>query len=167
MKGTCRGTGCLVGGRAALPVLLPWAHEGAHQHRDHQLLSTLRDIRREQRCGKTPGVNLLQPETPSQQGPAPHSQRGHVTGPTSSCAGACWTGRRQSQASPSPNHSWPVSDPWPSFPAQPLSAQTPCLLLPSDAETISISSVATAPWLASGPGHICCLAGPHPLEEKL
>lgn len=122
---------------------------------------------REQRRGKTLGVNPLQSETPSQQGPAPHSQRGHVTGPTSSCAGACWAGRRQSQASPGPSHSWPVGDPWPSFPAQPASSQTPCLFLPFDAETISISSMATAPWLASGPSHICCLAGPHPLEEKL
>lgn len=138
-----------MGGHAALPILLPWEHGGEHQCRDHQVPSTVQDIRRGQRCGKTAGVNPLQPETPSQHSPAPHSQRGHVNGPTSSCAGACWAGRRQSQASPSPSRSWPVGDPWPSFPAQPPSFQTPCRLLPFDAETISISSVATAPRLAS------------------
>jgi len=87
----------------ACSILLPWAHGGAHQHRDHQLLSMLQGIMREQRCRKTRRGNPLQPETAAQHSAAPCSLRGHVTGPTSSCTGACWAGRRQNKSQPQPH----------------------------------------------------------------
>lgn len=90
------------------------------------------------------------PETPSEQGPAPHSEQGHVTGPTttSTCAGACWASRRQSQANHGPRHSWPVGDPWPSCPAQPSSSHTPCcwLLMHLHLRRGHSSLASTQPW---------------------
>lgn len=71
----------------------------------------------------------------------------------------------QSQASPATLGQWMILG----F-HSPLSHLHPklhaccCLLM---LRAISIFSVVTAPWLVSGPGHICCLAGPHLLEEKL
>lgn len=76
------------GGGSAAPSSCP----AAHQRRNHQLLSTLRDIRREQHHGKILRCTRCS-LNPSQQGPTPHSQQDHVTGPTSSCAGAYWAGR--------------------------------------------------------------------------